>query len=184
MKITKIRFNGVKPTIVQLNALKTALEGRIQKAGFITEVSIHGVAIRLGLHMKSFVLNTAKHSRNLQYNPHMKPKLTNLPTWDQRVEYNNIVNKVLTTLKVSANVKSGPYTIRQGELECCEGDWDMQKPTWVRNNEYNGHTIGECDEKEFLEERREMRLAKARAKRLEAINAKLQAEALEMLKGA
>ena len=116
---------------------------------------------------KTFSLDLRKHDRNL-YVSQSGDRLTNLPTWDQRVEFNNIVNAVLNKFRVSANVKSGFYTIRKG-FECMtEYDWQDQKPRWIYHNEINGNYIESVDEKQYLEDRRLKRLELARQKRSEA----------------
>lgn len=166
MKITKIRVKGQKPETNDLNLIVSQLSHKLAKVGFITEVEIvNSTCIKVGQRMRSFSLDLTKHDRNLQVNPHLNPKLTNLPTWDQRVQFNNILNEVLNKLKVSANVKSGPYTIRQGTEAMTESYWHDQKPDWVRNNDAKGFYIESIDEKSYLEERRQRRLIEARTKR-------------------
>src|ERR1700684_2985374 len=100
MKITKMRIKGLKPNKDQQIDILLTLASKLDKAGFITQVSIAtSSSLRIGLRMKSFVLDVSKHDRNLKSNT----RLTNLPTWHQRVKFNNIVNSVLNKFKVSAN---------------------------------------------------------------------------------
>jgi len=166
MKITKMRIKGQKPTHEQMIDIELALRARFARAGFITGVHlVNSARIDIGQHMRSFSLDTSKHDRNLQCSPY-KERLTNLPTWGQRVEFNNIVNSVLNKYKVSANVKSGPYTIRQGMESMTEKDWHRQTPDWIRQNMARGYYIEPVDEKDYLEHRRQIRNEKARQKRL------------------
>jgi hypothetical protein len=140
-----------------LGTIQAQLEFEFNKKGFITNVYIvNSQSIKIGLWMRTFKLDTLKHDRNLQVNPYQS-KLTSLPNWDQRVIFNNIVNKVLDKFKVSANIKSGPYTIREG-LECMtEYDWQDQKPAWVYENERKGYYVIAVNEKEFIAQRKEKR---------------------------
>ena len=71
---------------------------------------------------------------------------TNVPTWNQRVTYNNVVNQVLTFFNVSANVKSGDYTVRHGLEAMTERDWYNQKPMWVTMNEDKGYYVGHLED--------------------------------------
>lgn len=167
MKITKMRNkkNEVPSSDVIL-AVEKELKAQFIRAGFITNVNTETrTCIKIGLHMKSFSLDLSKHDRNL-YKSQCGDKLTNLPTWDQRVVFNNIVNNVLNKFKLSGNVKSGPYTIRQGFTAMTEYDWQDQKPSYVHSNERNGHgPIVKVNEKQYLEERRIARNLEAKAKR-------------------
>jgi hypothetical protein len=161
MKITSIRINREKPSELNLQRICDKIQHAFKTFGFVTNVEVHtSTSIRIGLHMRSFQLDLDKHDRNL-YISRAGNKLTNLPTWDQRVEFNDIVNKILNAFNVSANVKSGPYTIRQGTKSFTENEWHDQTPDWVRSNSINGWGgIVEVNEKEYLEERR---LARNRA---------------------
>lgn len=142
------------------------LKRRFNKAGFLTGVDVASDSgLKIGLHMCSFRIDTKKHDRNLRHNPHLGSKLTTTPTWDQRVEFNDIVNAVLNKFKVSANVKSGPFTIRVGETARTEWDWSHEKPGYITHNECRGYYVEACDEREFLEKRRTERNKAAAAKR-------------------
>ncbi len=168
MKITKMRNkkNEVLSTDVVL-AFERELKLQFSKAGFLTNVAIiTRTAVKIGLHMRSFSLDLTKHSRNLQLNPY-KPKLTNLPTWDQRVEFNDIVNNAMDKFKLSGNIKSGPYTIRQGFKSFNEQDWENQKPEWVYSNEAKGYMIESVNEQEHLNNRKAAKNLAARIKREE-----------------
>jgi len=169
MKITKIRTkkNEIPSTNIILQ-FERELRQQFKTAGFITNVNAETrTGIKIGLRMRSFSLDLTKHSRNLYISPY-GDKLTNLPTWDQRVVFNNIVNKVMNKYKLSGNVKSGPYTIRQGFTVMDEYDWQDQKPDYVYANEMRGHgPIVSVNEKEYLEERRIDRNLAAKVKREE-----------------
>ena len=168
MKITKMRFKKGIPSTDLILDIERDLKQRFAKIGFVTNVNTQTrTSIRIGLHMRSFSLDLAKWDRNLQCNPHAA-KLTNLPTWDQRVLFNNIVNSVLNKYKVSANVKSGPYIIRQGRDAMTESDWFDQKPEWTRHNEARGYYIESVDEKQYLEDRRIRRNKQSTERRAQA----------------
>lgn len=167
MKVTKMRIKGELLGGLRMHSVMSELKRRFAKAGFVTGVSVQNhSSIHIGMHMRSFKIDTTKHDRNLRHSPGSNPKLTDVPTWDQRVEFNNIVNAVLNKFKVSANIKSGPFTIRSGTEAMREGDWLNQKPYWITQNENNGYYIESCDEGEFIENRRIVRNREARAKRL------------------
>ena len=167
MKVTKIRVNGLVPEFYHMESIVIRLNSEFKKAGFVTNVSIATkTSLNIGLHMRCFTLDLSMHDRNLQCNPYQK-RLTNLPTWSQRVEFNDIVNKVLNKFKVSANVKSGPYTIRQGLDAMNEYDWNDQKPSYIQSNEANGYYIESINEKEYLESKRIERNEKNRKARLD-----------------
>lgn len=168
MRITKMRIKGEKPQSIVMTDILHDIKRRLAKEGFITGVEVaSNTSLKIGLWMKSFILDTKIWDRNLQCNPYQQ-KLTTIPNWDQRVTFNNIINSVLNKYKVSANVKSGPYTIRRG-TECMnEHDWYDQKPDWIRQNESRGYYIETIDEKQFLEERRIARNKKAAEKRRQA----------------
>lgn len=185
MKVTSIRIKGLKPEDIELQIIQSQLEYRFAKAGFITEVSIvNKTSLKIGLWMKSFKLDTNKWDRNLQINPHLSPKLTTTPNWDQRVSFNNIVNSVLNKFKVSANVKSGPFTIRKGKQTFDKYDWYDQKPEWIRHNEFRGYGVQAIDEKHFLECRRIELNKKANEKRAQASQRLAQRPHLSLVGGA
>lgn len=167
MKITSIRIKGQKPTGVQLVDIMYDLKKRFQRAGFITGIEVKNTtSLKVGQHMRSFSLDITKHDRNLQCSPYAN-KLTNLPTWDQRVEFNNIINSVLNKYKVSANISSGPYTIRKGLVNFGESDWHNQTPEYIRHNHARGYCIESVDEVQYLDEKRLQNNAKAKQRRLD-----------------
>lgn len=174
MKITRMKIKGKAVNAGQRFAVLRELNRRFAKAGFRTNVEpLTATALKVGLHMCSFRIDRDMHDRNLRHNPYTGTKLTDIPTWEQRVEFNNIVNAVLNKFKISASVRSGPFTIRDGLTACTESDWHNQKPEYILHNESRGWFIESCDEREYLEERRIARNKAARAKRIEAKRAAL-----------
>jgi hypothetical protein len=134
VKITKLRNkdgSAIESNQVLLAICK--LEHAFAKAGFITDVTqASSSSIRIGLHMKSFVIDTEKLGSNARVNHFtIKSKKgyhkTNIPTWTQREEFNHIVNNVLDALKLRANIKSGDYVIRSFESGRVN-HWDMPEP--------------------------------------------------------
>jgi len=140
MKLTRIKSK------LPLEKLAFELERAIRAAGYISEAKvINSTRIDIGLHMRSFKVNTAVHGYNASYNPFINYKAgfkrTNTPTWDQRVEYNNVINKVLNKYKVSCKIKSGDFIIRDGLISMTESDWMVQKPSYISENELKGFLI-------------------------------------------
>lgn len=118
MKISRIRTRqGLKLNHNQMLQLQNELKAMITSKGFITGVSIaSSSAIRLGLHMRSFVIDTIVHEYNARPNRNSrakkKYKRTNLPTWQQREQYNHAINDVLDRLDYTASITSGPFVVR------------------------------------------------------------------------
>jgi hypothetical protein len=135
MKITKLRNkdgSAIESNQVLLAICK--LEHAFAKAGFITNVTqASSSSIRIGLHMKSFVIDIAKLGYNARINTitliscKTGYKRTNVPTWTQWEEFNHIVNNVLDALKLRANIKSGDYVVRSFESGRVN-HWDMPEP--------------------------------------------------------
>lgn len=141
-----MRINNQKLTDQNFKDIQLTLSLEIQKAGYISKVyEVSSTSMKIGLHMRSFSVDTSKHGYNARYNPYRITKKgytrTNTPTWNQRVEFNNIINKVLNEYNVSCNIKSGPYTIRQELTAMTESDWYDQKPEWQLDNEIRGFYI-------------------------------------------
>ena len=141
-------MNGKKMKSSELEALVQTLLAKLEIAGFLTEGSvINSSSIKIGMRMKSFVINVQKLGYNARYNPYGKSKKgysrTSTPTWDQRVQFNDMVNQVLNDLNISANVTSGPFTIRKGLDNFDESDWEDQKPEYLWHNEARGFKITE-----------------------------------------
>jgi len=143
MKLTNIRcaVTGKKLNKVEMTMVADALENRLAMYGFITEsYVVNSSRIDLKTQGKSFTVNTKKLGYNANighyngygnyYSPSTKSgyRRTNIPTWDQRVEYNNLVNSLLDTFKVSCNIKSGYFVVRQGADSFTETDWAKAVP--------------------------------------------------------
>lgn len=119
MKLNKISKQGKKLNSIQMNALVIKLDKAIKRAGFISGVKIiNSSAITISGHMRSFSIDVAKLGYNARVNQITATttkagfKRTDVPTWTQREQYNHIVNDVLDSLKLSANIKSGDYEVR------------------------------------------------------------------------
>ncbi len=145
-----MRITRIKGPMLQL--LQSKLQYEITKAGYISDVTIMNTSrIDIGLHMCSFRVNTKVHGYNARYNPHMTYKAgykrTSTPTWEQRVDFNNIVNAVLNKYKVSCNVTSGDFIIRQGTKVFTEYDWENQKPDYMHQNEMRGYRVEKLETK-------------------------------------
>ena len=162
MKITRIKCLKAK---VSLEDIAADLRLKIADEGFITEVRVvNSSRIDLGLHMKSFVVDTKIHGYNTRHNPHSNPKRTQVPSWDQRVLYNEIVNKCLDKYNISANVTSGCFIIRKGTESMSEYDWHDQKPEWMYHNESRGYYVEEGFDEDAFKERRRQAARERRAK--------------------
>lgn len=128
MKASAIRYNekngGGKPTERFLDDLCEIIVAKAAKAGFITgSHRLTGTAIKIGMHMSSFRINTAKLGHNARvgrtnaYGWHgiQSPKgykRTNVPTWEQREDFNHLVNDVFDKFGLVATITSGNYTVR------------------------------------------------------------------------
>ena len=143
MNITSIRFNSKKPTEKQLKQLCSLIESRMKTIGFeVGAWKITSSAVKVSAHRQSFTVNPLIRGHNLRHNPmYPKPRLTRTPTWNQRVEFNVVLNGILDSLAITANIKSGEYTIRKGFTVYTESDWDTQQPSWERENIDKGHYI-------------------------------------------
>lgn len=156
MKITRIRDKKNQKVIeTLLQQLKTNLDNKLDKVGFITNVEVvNQTTMHIGLTGRSFMIDTQKLGYNAKENPNCinNYQRCNIPTWSQRVEFNNIVNKTLDKFKLKANVKSGIYTVREFEYGAfTEGQWHDQKYN-NQNYTYNGDCRSEIySEKEAKE---------------------------------
>jgi len=142
MNITYMRINGKKPALFQLESIMSDLRAEFIKQGFETEVNAkNSTAIKIGGGGKCFTVNVEQlgHNASVGFSNHAGYfldntgikgyKRTSIPTWAQRVEFNNIINKILDAYEVTANIKSGPYTIRHKDFGgYSEGDWYDQTP--------------------------------------------------------
>lgn len=182
MKATKIRTKtGLKTSETHLALLTMNIVRKCAVAGCRTEATvINSTSIKIGLHMCSFRIETKKIGYNARVGGHCDSpkgyKRTDVPTWDQRVEFNDIVNECFNSSGLTANIKSGCYTIRSGARSFNESDWSNQKPTWM------GYSLGyqteivtepearescDSDAKELAhkEKLKPIRLAQAKARR-------------------
>jgi hypothetical protein len=132
MKAYKIRnAKGAKLTETQLEELATRLQRALAKRGFITGCERIGLSgVKIGLGGKCFTIDTDRHGYNgrwlpawQQVIPGVDYKRTNLPTWCERVQFNEVVNDVFDAFKLSATIKSGLYTVRDGTKARTEDDW-------------------------------------------------------------
>lgn len=117
MKITRIRDKDNKKLDRHvLEQIAKELELKAAMLGFIHYAYVDGSSIRTGINSKSFVINTGMLGHNGRVGRFVDSvkgyKRTNLPTWEQRVAMNHLVNDVLDSYEVSANVKSGNYIVR------------------------------------------------------------------------
>ncbi len=88
----------------------------IRSAGKPKRVSVPSIGLKIGLHMCSFRINPEVHGYNGRIDRYSKTvagyKRTAVPTWNQREDFNHLINEVFDTWKLSAVIKSGPYTVR------------------------------------------------------------------------
>lgn len=145
MRITGIRYsNDKKVTEHTLNELCSIIASKMERAGFITGTEVlNSSAIKVGLHMSSFRINTSKLGHNARVGKYVSSpkgyKRTDVPTWDQRVEFNNIVNSILDKNGIKATIKSGCFTVRDKVKGAhIESDWENQTPIWMG---YHGKSL-------------------------------------------
>lgn len=139
MRATGIRFKtlSVKPDEKFLENLCQTIILRAAAKGFNTEAhTLNGSAIKIGLHMASFRINTAMLGYNGRISRFVSSpkgyKRTNVPTWEQRVEFNDLVNDVFDKYGLLANIKSGCFTVRDKKKgRHNEYDWENQTPSWM-----------------------------------------------------
>lgn len=148
MRATGIRFNkkngGGKPTERYLDDIVEIIIGEADRKGFRTEgTRLTGSAIKIGLRMSSFRIDTEMRGYNARIGRHVASpkgyKRTDVPTWEQRVEFNNLINSVFDRFGLVANIKSGCFTVRdkvKGAND--EYDWENQTPSWMG---YHGATL-------------------------------------------
>lgn len=147
MKLTNIRdYNGKKLDRETLEFIGQHLVANLKDAGYITEYYvINSSRIDLKLRGRSFKIDIEQLGYNAQLNPYMNYKAgyrrTCTPTWAQRVEYNNIINEHLNLRKISCNIKSLHYIIREGTTCFNEFDWENQKKDYEYQNEMRGFRV-------------------------------------------
>lgn len=141
MNVIKIRYvDGSKLTRRISEEYSRLLQGELERAGFITEVTAKThTQWKIGLHMKCFVIDTDVLGQNIRHSRYKASLVgfvkTNLPTWDERVEFNDIINDFLDRNQLRCNIKSGPFTVRTYEGGArCEYDWRHEIPDWMIHN--------------------------------------------------
>jgi hypothetical protein len=119
MKVTCIRdSNGLVPSTDLILTLERLLKQRFKAAGFISVVNANTrVSMKIGLHMCSFRIDPSSHGYNADtgyIGSRCKAgyKRTTIPTWKQREEFNHIINDCFDLLQLSAQIKSGPFVVR------------------------------------------------------------------------
>lgn len=123
MKAVKIRNSkGCKAEAPVLNRVCMELTARFEKAGFISDAVVTDQGgIRIGLHMRSFTINTAKLGHNYDTSPYARKacktgyRRTNTPTWEQREKYNHIINDVFDKFGLKANIYNSFVHIRYSD---------------------------------------------------------------------
>lgn len=140
----------------ELETLCQYIVSKAAKAGFETDASIlSGGAIKIGINMRSFQIIPATLGYNARIGRHVSSpkgyKRTLVPTWEQREDFNHLVNDAFDKYKLTANIKSGPYTVRtrEGRVD----SWDPISG-YIGGSDYNGmgDLIGEIlPEKEARE---------------------------------
>lgn len=130
MLATGIKFKKTKKllTTQELTLLCEQIVLAQARAGYITEAQIKTTgAIRIGLHMKCFVVDVKRLGYNAVIASHVKSikgyKRSNMPLWDQREEFNHIVNKIFDRWELQAHIKSGYYTVRTIKLGAIK-EWE------------------------------------------------------------
>lgn len=179
MKLTRIRIKGLKPTLAQLETLITDVRRTMRKLGFdVDGFVLTSSALKLNSNQCQFRVIPEIVGYNTRYAPSSLSKRTCIPSWDQRVDFNDTLNALLDKRKVSATVKSGPFTIRIGLESMEEFDWHRQTPEYIRHNQSLGYYIEtgfDADEakaerveakrrKAILDQRNSMRLLQDGAK--------------------
>jgi hypothetical protein len=162
MKVTYLRNeSGNKLNHTEMNMIIERLDYKFNEAGFLTSVyQLNGTSLNISQGGKCFSVDVSKlgHNARLPYVTNQYGtycgikyirgyKKTSLPTWDQRVRFNNILNEVLDFYKVTCNIKSGPFVIRDrknGSMHEC--DWSYLEYTQDHIVELDDDLINEGDE--------------------------------------
>ncbi len=141
MKCTKIRMNGKKLNEKQMITLVELLNEAIKNCGFISNaVSVNSSRINISGNKCSFTIDPNVHGYNTRIHNGYR---TRTPSWGQRVAFNNIINTVFTLNKISSNVVSGDFIVRQGLHSYTEDNWYEQKPGYMHRNESLGYSVEE-----------------------------------------
>jgi len=126
-----------------INNLINTLQVEFNKNHFIVDVvQVSKKRIKLIKHQCQFKINT----NVLGYNYHARTgRRTSVPTWSERVQFNNIINNVLDSFDISADVKSTGFIIRIDKQSFTENDWLNNKPHYL-----NVNAILKCSLRSFI----------------------------------
>ena len=142
MKFSSITKNGIKLDIMNLEPLGQDIVNILESKGFITKYSINNGKLKVGMHMKSFVINAKKLGYNSRYSPYKdKPHRTSTPSWEQRVEYNDTINDIMDQYGLEAVIKNSVFIIRDKQGRKTEQDWHNEKPEFMHHNEDRGFSV-------------------------------------------
>lgn len=142
MKLTKIRFKGMKPRQKQLQHLIREIQLQMKRLGFeVFGEILNSTSIKLSSNKCQFRVIPEIIGHNTRYSPHSLSKRTRIPSWDQRVDFNNKLNEILNRENVTAKAMSGPFIIRDGSEAYTERDWHRQTPDYIRHNQSLGYYI-------------------------------------------
>lgn len=130
MKITSIRIKGKKPEPRTMQAIVNQLQAAFNRTGFLTDVvATSSTAIKIGLQGKCFTIDISILGYNARLDSYHKTikgyTITTLPNWEQREQFNHIVNDVLDSFDVRANIKSGLYTVRKKDTGRINSWWPV-----------------------------------------------------------
>lgn len=156
MKITGIRNQlGSRLTPTKLLTIRTEIAQAMHREGFITEVEMtEAFQIRVGLHMRSFRIDTRRLGYNADVSPWARKRSvkgyvrTSTPTWEQREKFNHIINDVLDAHGITATVRNSAVYIRTREGRI--NNWDHERFGRLERAYYEIQT-----EAEVLKERAE-----------------------------
>ena len=144
MKFSNIKDNTGR-TLNQnnLNELGQLIVGVLAERGFKTGYKVDDKGkLKIGLHGKSFVIDTEMHGYNSKLNPFRgKPSKTSLPTWEQRVEYNNTINDIMDKLNLNATIKNSVFIIRDKNGRKDEAYWQNNQPEFMQHNISRGFAV-------------------------------------------
>lgn len=149
MRITGIRDkDGSKPELTLLDNVCEVLIGRAAKKGFLTGAERgKGFSIHVGQNSRCFSVDVERLGHNARVGTYVSSpkgyKRTNVPTWEQRENFNHIINDVLDMYGLKANIKSGPYVVRNKDTgrvdEWTPLRWDgSEDPYGIGGASYNG----------------------------------------------
>lgn len=155
MRLTKIRIRDHedkdqirKAGSGELIGLCDEIINHMNSLGFICDAEVlNSSSVKVGINQRQFNVDIQKLGYNTQHSSGGNRKRTCLPSWNQRVEFNDALNAILDRFGFSANVSSGPFTVRKGEEVFTEEDWENQIPSYLRQNIANGYFVEQGDYK-------------------------------------